>query len=65
MNTSGVQRGYMAKNMKPEAFIKVVINALSRKFEKEVKLEKVNGNDYKITLDNYKIKVSKQTYRKT
>lgn len=29
MNTSGIQRGYMAKNMKVEQFIKVVVKALA------------------------------------
>ena len=57
MNTSGIQRGYMAKNMKAEEFIKVVVNALSMEFEKEVKLEIINDNEFRITFDNYKIKV--------
>ncbi|MFL0194857.1 hypothetical protein ACJDU8_04610 [Clostridium sp. WILCCON 0269] len=48
MNTSGVQRGYMAKNMKAEEFIKVVINALSREFEKEFRLEIINDNESRI-----------------
>lgn len=39
MNTSGVQRGYMAKNMEAEEFKKVVTNAISREFEKEIKLK--------------------------
>ncbi len=42
MNTSGVQRGYMDKNMTAEEFIKVVVNALSMEFGKEVKLKIIN-----------------------
>lgn len=64
MNTSGIQRGYMAKNMKAEEFIKVVVNALSREFGKEVKLEIINDNEFKISLDNYKIKMSKELIEK-
>lgn len=59
MNTSGIQRSYMAKNMKAEEFIKVVVNALSIEFGKEVKLETINENEFEISLDNYKIKMSK------
>lgn len=55
MNTSGVQRGYMAKNMKAEEFIKVVTNAISREFEKEIKLEKINENDFRLALENYEV----------
>lgn len=64
MNTSGIQRAYMAKNMEAEEFIKVVINALSREFGKEVKLEKINDNEFRITLDNYEIKMSKENIEK-
>ena len=64
MNTSGIQRGYMAKNMKAEEFIKVVVNALSMEFEKEVKLEIINDNEFRITFDNYKIKMSKENIEK-
>ena len=64
MNTSGVQRGYMAKNMKAEEFIKVVVNALSIEFGKVVKLENVNENDFKIALDNYEVTMSKELINK-
>lgn len=64
MNTSGIQRGYMAKNMKAEEFIKVVVNALSREFGKEVKLEIINENEFEISLDNYKIRMSKELIEK-
>lgn len=64
MNTSGVQRGYMAKNMKAEEFIKVVMNALSMEFGKEVKLKIINQNEFEISLDNYKIKMSKELIEK-
>lgn len=43
LNTSGVNRGYMAKNLKSEEFIKRVVDALSREFENnEIKLERIN-----------------------
>ena len=35
MNTSGMIRGYMSKNMKAEEFIKVVVKALRWEFEKQ------------------------------
>lgn len=60
MNTSGIQRGYMDKNMEAEEFIKVVINALSREFGREVKLKIINDNEFRITFDNYKIEMSKE-----
>lgn len=64
MNTSGIQRGYMAKNMMAGEFIKVVINALSREFGREFKLEIINDNEFRITHDNYKIKMSKEIIEK-
>ncbi|MBK5242621.1 hypothetical protein [Clostridium sp.] len=64
MNTTGMIRGYMSKNMKTEEFIKLVIAALSREFEKEVKLEIINENGFWISLDNYKIKMSKELIEK-
>lgn len=64
MNTSGVQRGYMAKSMKGEEFIKVVVNALSMEFEKKVELEAINENDFKITLDNYEVTMNRELINK-
>ena len=64
MNTSGIQRGYMAKNMETEEFIKVVVNALSMEFGKEIKLKIINENEFEISLDNYKIKMSKELIEK-
>lgn len=64
MNTSGIQRGYMAKNMAAEEFIKVVVNALSMEFGKEAKLKIINENEFEISLDNYKIKMSKELIEK-
>jgi hypothetical protein len=40
-----------------------VVNALGREFEKEVKLECIDG-EFKITFDNYKIKMSKELIEK-
>ena len=64
MNTSGIQRGYMAKNMEAEEFIKVVINAISMEFGKEVKLEKINENDFRIALDNYEVAMTVELINK-
>lgn len=64
LNTSGVQRGYMAKNMKAEEFIKVVANALSMEFEKKVEVEAINENDFKITLDNYEVTMNRELINK-
>lgn len=64
LNTSGVQRGYMAKNMEAEEFIKVVTNAISREFEKEIKLERINENDFKLALDNYEVTMTVELINK-
>ena len=53
MNTTGMLRGYMSKNMKAEEFIKVVVRALSCEFEKEVGLESICDDEFKITLDDF------------
>lgn len=60
MNTTGFIRGYMAKNMSAEDFIKVVVTAISREFEEEVKLEKTNDGKYLIAMDGYGITMSKK-----
>ena len=52
MNTTGMIRGYMSKNMKEQEFIKVVIRALSREFDTKVELESINENEFKITINN-------------
>lgn len=64
MNTSGMLRGYMLKNIKAEEFIKVVIRALSCEFEKEVKLECISDDEFKITLDNFVVIMSKELINK-
>jgi len=64
MNTLGIQRGYMAKNMKAEEFINVVIAALSREFEKEVKLEIIDENGFKITMKSYEVVMSRDLINK-
>lgn len=69
MNSTGFSRGYMAKNMSAEDFIKVVVKALSTEFEEEVKLEKMNDgfeivmNDYSITMSKEHIEKIKSPYR--
>jgi len=52
MNTTGLIRGYMSKNMIAQEFIKVVIRALSREFNTYVKLENINENEFTITMKN-------------
>lgn len=64
MNTSGISRGYMAKNMSEEEFVEVVVRALSCEFEKEVELESISDNEYKIVLDNYVVIMSKEFVNK-
>lgn len=64
MNTSGIARGYMSKNMKAEEFIKVVVRALSCEFEKEVELESISDNEFKIVLDNFVVIMSKELINK-
>lgn len=60
MNTLGFQRGYMAKNMRAEDFIKVVARAVSREFQKGVNLDKTKNNEFIISLGEYKTILSKE-----
>ena len=66
MNTLGLQRGYMAKGMEVEKFLKVIIETLSREFEKEVKVEDIGEDQIRIVIDNYDVRTSmnylEQTY---
>lgn len=64
MNTSGIQRGYMAKNKEAEEFIKVVINVLSREFGREVKLKIINEKEFEISLDNYEVTMTVELINK-
>lgn len=64
MNTTGMLRGYMSKNMKAEEFIKVVTKALSCEFEKEVELESINDDEFKITLDDCVVIINKDLINK-
>lgn len=63
MNTSGIIRGYLSKNLNAEEFIKVVTNALSREFEEEVKLEKLD-NSFKIMMKSYNMTMSEELIEK-
>ena len=58
MNTLGFQRGYMAKNMKVEKFLNVIIETLSREFEKEIKVEDIGGDQIRIVIDRYEVRTS-------
>lgn len=64
MNTTGIARGYMSKNMRAEEFIKVVTKALSCEFEKEVELESISDDEFKITLDDYVVIMNKELINK-
>ncbi len=60
VNTSGYIRGYQAKNMKTEDFIKVVIETLNQEFKeiKEgIKLEKIHDK-FVIKMQEYRITMS-------
>ena len=48
----------MAKNMKVEEFLKVVIEAISREFDKKVKVKNIGGDGIRIVVDSYKVSVS-------
>ena len=64
MNTSGIARGYMSKNMKAEEFIKVATKALSCEFEKEVELESISDDEFKITLDDFVVIMNEELINK-
>lgn len=51
MNTTGFIRGYMAKNMDAERYLKVVIEAIEKEFQWEVTCEQeLNYNEIKYIL---------------
>ena len=58
MNSTGMIRGYMSKNMKAEKFIKIVVKALSMEFEKEVKAINFGIDEIKIVMGSYEVKTS-------
>jgi len=64
MNTSGIQRSYMAKDMKKKELLKVVIAAISREFEREAKLVNMNDNEFRINFGDYNINVNKELIKK-
>ena len=64
MNTSGIARGYMSKNMKAEEFIKVATKALSCEFEKEVELESISDDEFKISLDDFVVIMNEELINK-
>ena len=62
MNTSGFIRGYMAKNMDVEEFIKRVIEALNREFEEldnGILLE-IKNDEFLIEMEKHQISISKE-----
>ncbi|MCB2300304.1 hypothetical protein [Clostridium tagluense] len=58
MNTVGYQRGYMAKGMEVEKFLKRIIETLSKEFEKEVKVEDIGEDQIRIVIDSYEVRTS-------
>jgi hypothetical protein len=58
MNTTGFIRGYMAKNMSAEEFIKVSAEALAREFEEEVKVITAEENEYNIVFNDYRVSIN-------
>lgn len=66
MNTSGYIRGYMAKSMKAEEFIVVVVSALNKEFEEiknGVRLDKIN-DEFIVSMDEYGVTLSKELMNK-
>ncbi|MCB2298879.1 hypothetical protein [Clostridium tagluense] len=53
-----VQRGYMAKSMEVEKFLNMIIETLSKEFEKEVKLEEMGEGQIRIVIDSYEVRTS-------
>lgn len=68
VNTTGFIRGYMAKNMKTERYLKVVIEAVEKEFQWEVTCEqesKDNDINYILTIEKaYIVKLNVDTLRK-
>jgi hypothetical protein len=58
MNTLGFQRGYMAKGMKVEEFLNIIINTLSNEFEKKAKVENIGEDEIIIFIDRYEVRTS-------
>ncbi|MGV8981000.1 hypothetical protein [Clostridium sp.] len=58
MNTLGFQRGYMAKGMNVGRFLNVIIETLSKEFEKEVRVEDIGDNQIRIVIDSYEVRTS-------
>lgn len=58
MNTTGFLRGYMAKNMKADQFIKVAAEAISREFKENVEVTTESPEKYEIIFKGYKAEIS-------
>jgi hypothetical protein len=58
MNSTGFIRGYMAKNMSAEEFIKVSAKALEREFEEEVIAITAEDNEYNISFKDYRVSIN-------
>lgn len=58
MNTTGFIRGYMAKSMRAEEYLNVVIKALSMEFDTKVLAQNISEDEVKIVMVNYEVIVS-------
>lgn len=63
MGISKVLRSYEVKNLNEEEFIKVVVNSLSRELHREIKIEIIDDEKFKIIVDKYEIPMSKRLIR--
>lgn len=60
MNTCGIWRGYMAKNYESEKFIRHVAECLSKEFKKEFRVDEIKKDEFEITMDKYKTRMTKK-----
>lgn len=54
MNTTGFLRGYMAKNMSVEKFIKVATEAIAKEFGEEANVNNIAQDRYEILFKVYR-----------
>ncbi|MBC8580145.1 hypothetical protein [Zhenhengia yiwuensis] len=64
MNTLGMLRGYMAKNMDATRFIDEVTKTLSKEFNELVRVKMIKPGVYRIELKDYKITMSEDLINK-
>jgi hypothetical protein len=64
MNSSGFIRGYMAKNMNADLFIRVVAEALAREFEEKVNTVSIKQGEYEILFKDYRVTIHEDLINK-